>query len=304
MGLNPYFVLPSIQINGSLGRKIIASNGDYTIDFVLNQRYNTSVISYNVIGQLNGTILDKTVIVSSLYDSWWCQGTADSAIGMAMVLGIAKYFVENDITPECTLKFIAFGGEEYGLLGAYHYEETHPNEYIEYVMDLNQLCMNQTDPRLALQLISNDQVFLSEAWSIAEQSNYVERMNESCDIEKVYEPTGAPANDRPFATANGRDTKTICFLKNGLSAPWILHHRDGLEHDEGDVFKYLDENDLTVTGEIVLNIVINFIEYQHPEGNQQNMQSNIQTTQNSFLNLIQSQINNAGILSANMGVAR
>jgi len=54
----------------------------------------------------------------------------------------------------------------------------------------------------------------------------------------------------------------------------------------------------------VLNIVINFIEYQPPEGNQQNMQSNIQTTQNSFLNLIQSQINNARISSANMGVAR
>ena len=35
---------------------------------------------------------------------------------------------------------------------------------------------------------------------------------------------------------------------------WKLHHRDGLNHTEGDVMKYYDEKDVAVTSEMILNI--------------------------------------------------
>jgi hypothetical protein len=107
--------VPKIYINGTLENQLLDDLENVTVDFFINQTYNESVISYSVIGQLNGTDPTKTVIVGCLYDSWWTQGTADSAIGMAMVLAVAKYFIENSITPDYTIKFIAFGGEEVGL---------------------------------------------------------------------------------------------------------------------------------------------------------------------------------------------
>jgi hypothetical protein len=123
-------VLPHFWINGSVGRKINKSIDDCSVDFFLNQRKNKSVISYNVIGQLNGTNPNKTVIVCGLYDSWWTQGTADGAMGMACVLGIAKYFIDHNIKPKYNLKFIGFSGEEEGFKGAIYYEAKHRDEHI------------------------------------------------------------------------------------------------------------------------------------------------------------------------------
>ena len=149
--------VPKIYINGTLGKKIMDDLENASVDFFINQTYNESVISYNVIGQLNGTDPDpsKIVIVDCLYDSWWTQGTADAAIGMAMVLGVAKYFKENDITPKYTIKFNGFSGEEVGLRGAKFYEETHDDEEILYVIDLNQICFWQDGPKLTLNIICN-----------------------------------------------------------------------------------------------------------------------------------------------------
>jgi hypothetical protein len=46
--------------------------------------------------------------------------------------------------------------------------------------------------------------------------------------------------------------KTVCIVKGGK---WLLHHRDGEKHTEGDVLKYFDWADVSATGEIALNIV-------------------------------------------------
>jgi len=241
--------LPVLFINGTIGRKILNDIDNITIDYYLNQRYNESVLSYNIIGQLNGTDKDKTVIIDCLYDSWWCQGTADSAIGMGMVLGIAKYFQDHNITPKYTLKFIAFGGEEYGFRGAKYYEAIHSEENIIYVIDLNQLGFIQEEPKLYLEIISNNLGFLNDIWEIAKRTAYVNK-TDSAGMRKFWMPMGAPSDDQPFAR-NRPSCKTVCFLK-GLN--WVLHHRDGINHTEGDVLKYFNWTDVNATGEIILNI--------------------------------------------------
>ena len=241
--------LPVLYINGTVGMEILYDMKNITIDYYLNQCYNESVTSYNVIGQLNGTDKNKIAIIDCLYDSWWCQGTADSAIGMGMVLGIAKYFKDFNITPKYTLKFIAFGGEEYGFRGAKYYEATHLEEDIAYVIDLNQLGFTQDKPKLYLEIIANKQKFLNEIWEIAERTDYVNKTN-AAGMRKFWMPMGAPSDDRPFAR-NRPSCKTVCFLK-GLN--WVLHHRDGINHTEGDVLNYFNWTDVNATGEIILNI--------------------------------------------------
>jgi hypothetical protein len=244
--------IPLLYINGSDGHKILADLDNTRVDFTLTQHLNTSVISANVIGQINGTDPTKTVIVDCLYDSWWTQGTADSAIGMAIVLGVAKYFKEHNITPKYTLKFIGFSGEEHGFCaGAKYYASTHSDEEIIYMIDLNQLGFKQDDPLLVLNIISNKLGFLHTMRTLLEQSNYEHRVNSSKDMEYVWLKNGIPSDPLPFATSHP-DCKVICFVKDG---GWKLHHRDGVNHREGDVLKYFNPEDVNVTGEMVLNVV-------------------------------------------------
>ncbi len=245
--------MPFIHVNGTNGKKILGDIENARVDFKLEQSLNTSVESYNVIGQLNATNPDNaTVIIDCLYDSWWCQGTADAAIGMAMVLGIAKYFKENNITPKYNLKFIGFSGEEHGFCaGSRYYEDSHSDENIKYVIDLNQLGFWQKNDTLSLEIIANKIGFLKEIWPIVQKADYGTRVNSSDEVTPIWIRNGGPSNSGPFAQ-NRIDCKTVCFLKDG---GWKLHHRDGLNHTEGDVMKYFDPEDVNVTGEIILNVV-------------------------------------------------
>ncbi|MCX6666610.1 MAG: M28 family peptidase, partial [Euryarchaeota archaeon] len=207
----------------------------------INQQYNESVESYNVIGTIPGEDTSKTFIISSLYDSWWDQGTADSAIGMGMLLAIAKYFKDNDITPKYNLKFIAFGGEEYGYLGAYSYQSRHSSETIAGVVDLNQIGFTQNDPPLKMNLCSNKFLLKYMLNTIAEKSDYVEASN--IDLNTWFMPLGSPSNDKPFAIDRMflPRCRTVGFIKD---TGW---------HTEGDVMKYFDWTDVNATTDLVYN---------------------------------------------------
>jgi hypothetical protein len=242
--------VPKLGVNGTIGAMINDSINNITVDFYVNQRINKSVESYNVIGQINGTDPSKIVIVDSLYDSWWCQGTGDAAIGMSIVMGIAKYFVEHNIKPRYTIKFIGFGGEEYGYRGAWYYEIVHRPEDILYVIDLNQLGFSQEEEiEMTLEIAANKESHRINLWRIVNRTDYENMVNLS-EIELQLKPYGHLSNDAVFATKRP-NCKTVCFLKNG---PWLLHHRDGHEHTIGDVIDFYDWDDVNATGEIILNV--------------------------------------------------
>jgi len=241
--------LPTIFINGSTGKKIMQNPDDYKMGIYMQQQYNTSVESYNVIGQINGTDPSKTIIISSLYDCWWNQGTADSAIGMAIVLGIAKYFIDHNLQPKYTMKFIAFPGEEVDFRGSNYYESMHKDEDILYVLDLNQVGFTQEYPRLTFDIVANKPGFLNDIYTVALGSNYVVRTGNSADITKIL-MNGIPSNSVSFSV-NRPNCKCVSFFKDG---GWILHHRNGLNYTEGDVFKYYNKTDTAITGELILNI--------------------------------------------------
>jgi len=247
---NAHSSLPVISVNGTIGKEILSDIDNHRIDFYLDQTYKEEVESYNVIGQLNGTCKEKIVIIDCLYDGWWCQATADSAIGMAMTLGIAKWFKDNNVTPKYTIRFIGFGGEEHGYRGAKQYQAVHKDENIIYVFDLNQLGFSQEEPELYLEFLGNNVRFLNDIFEIAKNANYSKR-TDYAGIRKFYMPRGAPSDDQPFAR-NQKNCKTVCFLKGYY---WVLHHRDGLDHTVGDTMDYFDPEDVNVTGEIILNIV-------------------------------------------------
>lgn len=252
--------IPVIHINGSDGDKINNCT-NCTVDFYVNQSFNTSVISYNVIGQINGTNKNKTVIISSLYDSMWCQGTADSAIGMSIVMGIAKYFKDYNIKPKFNVKFIAFGGEEYGMIGAKYYEASHNNENISLVVDINQVGFYQPEPQLTLHILTNKATEMGNLSAIIARSDYEDRTPDGSTIDVNWCPIGSYSNDLTFAS-NRSNCTTVMFLKD---FGWTLHHRDGRKegtgesHTAGDVMEHYNETEVALTADMVLNVTYGFM---------------------------------------------
>jgi len=257
--------LTRIFINGSIGELINESVDEYTVDFYIDQSYNTSVESYNVIGQINGTNPNKTVIIGCLYDCVFNQGTVDSGIGMAMVLAIAKYFKhlheDYNITPKYNLKFVAYAGEESGLRGAFHYEATHyDTEDITYIIDLNQVGYSQSDVPSILNVVSNRVCLKYKLETINEITDYTGRAEDGTELETLWAPLGSVSDELVFSVARFSrgvlaplkyNYKTIMFLKD---LGWYRHHRDGMNHTEGDSMNYYNESDVKLTSELVWNI--------------------------------------------------
>ncbi len=97
-----------------------------------------NILGINVMGALPGKESDSIIIISAHYDHIGkgysvmalnnypsrkdsiYNGANDNATGVAAMLALAKYF---SITKEnsCTILFIAFSGEEFGLLGSEHF---------------------------------------------------------------------------------------------------------------------------------------------------------------------------------------
>lgn len=84
------------------------------------------VQSQNVVGYIQGTrIPDSMIVLTAHYDhlgglgnATYFPGANDNASGISMLLSLARYYSNIDHRPEYTMVFIAFGGEEVGLIGS------------------------------------------------------------------------------------------------------------------------------------------------------------------------------------------
>jgi len=101
---------------------------------------------YNVVARLNGTRYpDKTVIVSSHYDTIMSSGFCDNGAGTAGVLELARVFTETNrsgmFRPKYTILFVAFTGEELSLVGATNYVMQHKAEMGNIIAVINLDCI-------------------------------------------------------------------------------------------------------------------------------------------------------------------
>ncbi len=86
----------------------------------------------NIIGIIPGTLYpDSFLVITAHYDHLGMMGKKtifpganDNASGTAMMLNMAKYFTNINHSLPYSVAFIAFAGEEAGLLGSYYYTES------------------------------------------------------------------------------------------------------------------------------------------------------------------------------------
>lgn len=102
----------------------------FRIEAALDSKFIPKYRTQNVIGYVEGHRSDSLIVITAHYDHLGMlgretvfPGANDNASGVAMLLSLAKHYAANK--PEYTMVFIAFGGEELGLLGSSWFVE-HP----------------------------------------------------------------------------------------------------------------------------------------------------------------------------------
>lgn len=110
----------------------------------IKNEFVSNLKSQNVIGMIEGKKAKKTIVLSAHYDHLgrmgkdaYFPGANDNASGVAMLLYMANYFSKNK--PPFNIVFMAFGGEEAGLLGSKHYVNNplFPLKNIHFLLNLD-----------------------------------------------------------------------------------------------------------------------------------------------------------------------
>ncbi|KAK4222873.1 putative glutamate carboxypeptidase 2 [Podospora fimiseda] len=85
---------------------------------------------HNVIGYINGTNPDETLIIGNHRDTWMIGGTGDPNSGSAVLTELAKAFsklTQKGWKPRRNIVFASWDAEEYGLVGSTEWVEEHVN---------------------------------------------------------------------------------------------------------------------------------------------------------------------------------
>ncbi len=114
---------PADRIVFSMGKKdgqhlraLMENAENREIKVVLNARSHVSKggVSYNIWGDIPGKT-DEVIYVINHYDGYYFT-VFDDVQGIGWALGLAKMFIDNGYTPEKTIRFVAHGAEEWGLI--------------------------------------------------------------------------------------------------------------------------------------------------------------------------------------------
>lgn len=92
--------------------------------------------SGNVIGEIVGTEEpEKIVLISGHLDSWDLgTGAIDDGAGIGISAGAAQVIIEAGLKPKRTIRVVAYGAEEIGLLGGFAYRDKHSADLPNHVM--------------------------------------------------------------------------------------------------------------------------------------------------------------------------
>ena len=135
-------IIPGISVSKEWGeylQRLIRRKGSVRLKLKTRNRTRQRT-SWNVVGELKGnTTPDEWVLIGCHYDGHdISQGAHDPISGLAAIMDAARVlstYAKDRIT--CGIRFIAFGTEEIGLIGAKEYVKAHKNELDQIRLMLN-----------------------------------------------------------------------------------------------------------------------------------------------------------------------
>ncbi len=90
----------------------------------------------NVVAEIPGEGLPHEFVLLGAHLDSWDMGTGclDNAVNVALVLHVARAIAATEVRPLRTLRFVLFGGEEFGLFGSLAYVDSHRAELDRHVV--------------------------------------------------------------------------------------------------------------------------------------------------------------------------
>jgi len=179
--------------------------------------------SQNIIGYVKGAEYpDSFIVFSAHYDHLgqlgkdvYFPGANDNASGCAMLLNLAKHYSMRGYKPKYSIAFIAFGGEEVGLLGSKYYTENplFPLQNIRFLLNMD--IMGTGEDGIT---VVNGTVFKKEFDSLV-------KINTQNNFLKIVKIRGKAANsDHYFFSENGVKAFFI-YTMGGIKAYHDIYDR-------------------------------------------------------------------------------
>ena len=115
----------------ALIKQMVEERRDFQLEFDIRNHFKLGPVKYkSVIASIKGTKYpDEYVIVSGHLDAYdVATGGIDCGTGIGPMMEAARMIAQSGAKPKRTILFIAFAGEEFGLLGAKAWVKAHPEK--------------------------------------------------------------------------------------------------------------------------------------------------------------------------------
>ena len=170
-----------------------------SITYAIQNKLDVEVSSSNVIAYQPGTRYpDRYIVVMGHYDHLgrlgpevYFPGANDNASGIALILNLASYFQKNP--PAYSVVYIAFSGEEQGLLGSKYFVENSPFSFDQVRFLIN------------LDMVASGKQGLMALGGVefAEEFDVLSALNDSLRIGPLSKRPNAPNSDHYFFLEKG-----------------------------------------------------------------------------------------------------
>ena len=112
-------------------KKMVQERREFWLEFDIRNHFKLGPVKYhNVVASIKGTQYpDEYVIISGHLDAYdVATGGVDCGTGIAPMMEAARLIALSGAKPKRTILFVAFAGEEFGLLGAQAFCRTHKDQ--------------------------------------------------------------------------------------------------------------------------------------------------------------------------------
>ena len=232
--------------------------------------------TFNVIGQLPGSdpsLQGEAVILDAHYDhlpsrgEYSYPGANDNGSGTAALLELARAFAAGGNPPKRTILFIAFGAEENGLLGAYHYvrEPVVALSRTRAVVNMDMIARNeehvpQTEGRLEIPSDTSNSLNLIGGVYSQDLLAAAGRANQGIGLQF----------DLKFDRDSSQNALWRCdhfpFLVQGVPALWLFGGFHPGYHEPTDTVEKLDFLKLEKVAQLAYRLVTDLANTANPPG--------------------------------------
>lgn len=185
-----------------------------SVSIQLNNRLLTNYQTQNVVGYVEGKIHPDSFLVFTAHydhlgqmgDGTFFPGANDNASGTSMLMTLAKYFSQHQ--PDYSICFIAFSGEELGLLGSKYYTE-HPMFPLSQIKFLINMDIVGT---------GDDGIKVVNGSVLTNEFEKLVALNDSLHLLKSVQPRGKAANSDHYFFTEKNVPSFFIYTLGGISA--------------------------------------------------------------------------------------